>query len=853
MRKDWYHIILTNPIKTSFLHFSVGAFVIFMLGGIFYFFRHEEINVAFYISIPFGIGILGYVISSIIKDHNKSIEETLSKHIQENKELEFIAIELGNSKADELIEALSDTPLKTALDVAQKKLKKQLFDQSKSVWEEDQIHAYFELIRQDNCLIKIAENIVEHSSTLLRLKYCALYYADLKNQNRYDLAACYAFDRFMYPEISFEVGADWKSQAIQEKHHFISDNTPADYYPVSSLNSEEPNPKNIFILPLITGEKVIAIIEFGKNSAFHEDDVMLLEKIGAELGYPLLTRLNNKHKEYLLEESNKLTEELRHQQQRLEEGAIEMREKSEEVERINIKLEEQVQHINNLQFRQNTLLENASELILVYDAQKTLRYLSPSLKRILGYETFELEGMNDFHNVDAQGRLAFESLFEQLLAHPHRSVTIRYTYKKKNESYIWLEATGRNFLHHPAIAGIVLNTRDITQERVAEKEQEMRGKMQALSENSHDLIIRFGKNNKFLYVNPMVSKYAGLERKAFKKTTLGQIDIEASFKKEIEHLLANVRESKRVEKRHFDYLDKAGRNIVFEANTIPEKGEDGSIETILMVLHDITEQKKQERLVRESSNKIKESIQYSHRIQTAIIPRIDEINKELPESFMFYKSKDVVSGDFPWYSKQGDNIYFAAVDCTGHGVPGAMMSLIGHLLLNDILNSHEDIDPASILNMLHKKVVATLKQEEFHTNTSDGMDIALIKINKANKTLEFSGAHRPLYHISNGNLTQLKGDRFPIGGTQYKGLNSFTNNLINYQTGDTFFLYSDGYTDQFGGEKNRKYGLKRLRNLLLDNDMFSMQDLEKIIEEDFLTWKGNNKQTDDIIFIGLKL
>ena len=443
-------------------------------------------------------------------------------------------------------------------------------------------------------------------------------------------------------------------------------------------------------------------------------------------------------------------------------------------------------------------------------------------------------------------------MFDILLNDPHEQYTFQYSYRKKNGNTIWLEATGRNFLHHPAIKGIILNSRDITQKRIAEKEQIMRGKMQSLSENSQDLIIRFDLNANFLYVNPMVKAYTGNPKEFYKNQNLQTIGLSEEVTNSILDILSAAKRQKVIISREIAFAADDMPSRMLQVNAIPEFDAENELETILLVLHDITEMKEKESIIKKTNQKIKESINYSRRIQNAIIPMTEEIKKDLKDLFIFYKSKDVVSGDFPWYFKKDNLIYIAAVDCTGHGVPGAMMSLIGHLLLNDITNGEVDLSPAEILDSLHKKVVSTLQQDKAGTNTSDGMDIALIQIDTDTNQLQFAGAHRPLYYVQQGNLLQVKGDRFPIGGMQYKGKNEYNNHLIQYQKGDSFFVFSDGFTDQFGGEKNSKYGMKRLRNLIQENAMFNMHEMQNIIEEDFKNWMGKNKQMDDIIFIGFK-
>ncbi|MBW8049843.1 MAG: SpoIIE family protein phosphatase [Cytophagales bacterium] len=259
-------------------------------------------------------------------------------------------------------------------------------------------------------------------------------------------------------------------------------------------------------------------------------------------------------------------------------------------------------------------------------------------------------------------------------------------------------------------------------------------------------------------------------------------------------------------------------------------------------------------VIAKKNKDITASINYAYRIQDAILPDTDHLQKFFPDSFVLYKIKDVVSGDFPWLLQKEDDVYVTAVDCTGHGVPGAMLSMIGHFLLTEIISSKNIQQPATILSHLHDGVNNTLNQD-INLDSRDGMDIAFCKINTKKMELEYAGAHRPLLHLTNGDLNEIKGDRLPIGGTQYarKGREmKFTNHLIKIRKGDAIFFYSDGFTDQFGGPDEKKLMTTRVREVILNNKDKGMPEIGKVFEKTFDEWMGHNKQTDDAIFIGIR-
>ena len=259
-------------------------------------------------------------------------------------------------------------------------------------------------------------------------------------------------------------------------------------------------------------------------------------------------------------------------------------------------------------------------------------------------------------------------------------------------------------------------------------------------------------------------------------------------------------------------------------------------------------------LIEAQSKKILDSINYSLRIQQSIIPSAEIFADALGKHCVFYKPKDVVSGDFPWLIKKDKYVYFGAIDCTGHGVPGAMMSMIGNLLLNAIVhNGNECKTPSEILAELHKAVVSTLKQDAEGNKAADGMDASLCRIDFEGNELLFSGAHLPMLFLRNGELETFKGDKFPVGGMQYRNRNTYSDHDIKLIEGDKFFIFSDGIIDQVGGEENMKLMTSRLKEFILENKDVPMLNFREKINAKFDEFKGNHKQVDDVLLIGVEI
>jgi len=250
---------------------------------------------------------------------------------------------------------------------------------------------------------------------------------------------------------------------------------------------------------------------------------------------------------------------------------------------------------------------------------------------------------------------------------------------------------------------------------------------------------------------------------------------------------------------------------------------------------------------------ITDSINYAKRIQTAMLPPYRLFKSVFPSSFVLYMPKDIVSGDFYWINKLSDKIFVAAVDCTGHGVPGAFMSIIGFELFRKITNIEGLSRPSDILNRLNEDFHVIFKDVD-NVVLRDGMDVAFCSIDKKNMILEFAGAFNPLYLIRDNKITEIKGDRFAIGldETNFKD-QTFKNHLIPIQQGDIMYICSDGFADQFGGSDGKKYKYRRFRHLLLNLHRLSMEKQHEILENNVMEWRGMQEQVDDILVIGIKI
>jgi PAS domain S-box-containing protein len=325
----------------------------------------------------------------------------------------------------------------------------------------------------------------------------------------------------------------------------------------------------------------------------------------------------------------------------------------------------------------------------------------------------------------------------------------------------------------------------------------------------------------------------------------------------------------------------------FDMTVVPFLDNSGEVYQYIAIKIDIDEKKKAEQEIRikntelliqkleleEKNNEITSSIEYAKNIQRAMMPSDDLLDELLPRYFVLLQPKYIVSGDFYWATRDKHKIFFAVGDCTGHGVPGAFMSALGVSLLNEIVQRKDIFKPALILDELRRNLKKAMHQTDEDYFQRDGLDIALCAIDLNTMMLEYAGANRNLYLVrrileqkiitsefalkaniyeySEYTLLELKGDKMPIG-VHHNSDNTFSQASVKIRKRDTFYLASDGFQDQFGGAKNKKFGSKRLKQCLVEIQKNSITEQKQLLHEKFNSWKGENEQTDDMLIIGLK-
>lgn len=303
------------------------------------------------------------------------------------------------------------------------------------------------------------------------------------------------------------------------------------------------------------------------------------------------------------------------------------------------------------------------------------------------------------------------------------------------------------------------------------------------------------------------------------------------------------------------YREKKKANVLLayqNAEIMQQKEEISAQRDEIEKRKEVAEKQRDE--ITEQKHEIDDSIRYAKRIQHAVLSQTEQVAPFVKEMFTMFKPKDVVSGDFYFvkYIERSDILIAAAADCTGHGVPGAFMSMLGVTFLNEICSKPEIQHANEVLNILREYVIKSLHQTGKFGEQKDGMDISLIALSIKNKTVEFSGANNPLYLIRNNELIEFKGDKMPIGIHDRADL-PFTNKTIPIEEGDCIYLFSDGFADQFGGEKGRKYMYKKFKDFFLSIHQKPMAEQQELLAQESVNWRGSLEQIDDQIIMGIRI
>ncbi len=794
-----------------------------------------------------------YIMNRAIREYE---ERVVASQQLLKRNTEFAQL-LSDGENPEPYDEMMETDLGKALRMIHINIKADRRKESEQGWITEGKDIVSKILREYHEMEELSYQILKVLNSYIQSTQAAFYLYNEESKLLINKAT-YAYNRKKQVEQEFKIGEGLVGQCAFEMDYIYRTEIPEDYITISSGILGDQKPESILLVPLISNEVLQGVLEFAfLKERIPKLTIQFLLELGEIIARTILNLKMNLRTQKWLEESQIMTEELQKNEAQLQMTAKEMASAQNNLERANIQLEGKINEARHANNRLHLMLEHASEIISIYDRDATLTYISPSVINIFGYSVEEMMAGKDLERIGKDDATRLRRIFDHLLENPGAMESLEYSFIRKNGERIFLRTYCRNMLDDTAIKGFLLNTTDITESVRVEREQRLKTRMQALSENSTDLILRISTSGDIYYANPIVEEYTDIAPSSIVNRNKSEVPFKQAITTLLDEILTSMAQSP--VKKNFQLTlpmetGKLRTDRILNVDAIPEfQGKE--LETILIVGHDITEAKQTEKEIKVQNRKVQDSINYAERIQSSILPDIAHIRKAFPRSFVYYQPRDVISGDFPWFFETDDSFYIAAVDCTGHGVPGALLSLVGLFLMNNITGLNPGISAGDLCESLHLEVRKALKQDLDKSDTRDGMDMALCRFMKQRPVMEFAGAHRPLYLLSEGEVTIHKGDRKAIGGLKHprKPEKPFTNMEVPYRPGDKFFFFTDGLTDQMGGPEGLKYGSARVRQVLLENAGYTIPQFNDHFRSDFAAWMDNDQQLDDLLLIGIEV
>ena len=530
---------------------------------------------------------------------------------------------------------------------------------------------------------------------------------------------------------------------------------------------------------------------------------------------------------------------------------------------ISKELKEKVPATNNVDDKAKEytyFFNNCHDLICIANSEGYFERLNPQFEKLLGYTLQELteRPFLDFVHPDDLSATLLEMA---KLSNGAKTINFANRYRKTNGDYLWLEWSSSTDLNTGKTYAIA---RDISKMKIVEDQlKQSKLFLETILHNIPDMVfVKEAKDLRFVKMNKAGEELLGLTEDQL----IGKNDHDL-FPKDMADEFTQRDSEVLAKKGYLEILEepidtKRGKRWL-HTQKIPILDEHGNPSHLLGISSDITLRKKaQEKqalsynVIRSKHKDIIDSLNYAKRIQEAFMPAIDPAWLQLSDAFIVNEPKDILSGDFHWshYDKTNNCSYLALGDCTGHGVPGSLMTMLSvQLLEHHILRYEQKRNPKKVLDKVHASMVRFLAQDGALKSVSDGMEVVLFRIDHADQKIFFSSAGRPFYHVANGQLQCIKQSKFSVGGVISGIDKQFELGSISYDKGDRIYAFSDGFADQFGGKKGRKM-LRKRRDLILQE--IQAEDFKhhgRLLNDFFQDWKGNNSQVDDMIIMGICL
>lgn len=480
-----------------------------------------------------------------------------------------------------------------------------------------------------------------------------------------------------------------------------------------------------------------------------------------------------------------------------------------------------------------TGLEQTSNSIMITDTKGNIEYVNKAFEQISGYKKSEVLGKNPrILKTGHTSQEEYKNLWATIAS--GKVWQGELLNRRKDGSTYWEESTISPVINeYGKIDTYIAIKEDVTEKRQIKQNLES---MALFARLNPEPVFRFDGKGIILRANPAANL-------AFEMDNIEGQNIDDLLPEIHKFNCEKFISEERIEIMEATVHDRIYRFIL---RGLPEIG------VVQTYGSDITKRKHAEEKVKKQKQSIDSSIQYASRIQNAILPSQKIFADRFPDSFILYKPRDVVSGDFYWLKDYRDKTIVVASDCTGHGVPGAFMSMLGVALLNEIINADPDTEAGIILDQLRYNLKATLSQNDKENQAKDGMDMSLCIVNHKENTMQFAGAYNSIYMIRDGELIEHKADKMPIG-SHIKEKPHFTTQNITLQKKDAIYMLSDGYPDQFGGPNSMKINKKGFKEIISANVDQPMLEQKAILDQHFTDWKGNMDQVDDVLVMGFRI
>jgi len=543
------------------------------------------------------------------------------------------------------------------------------------------------------------------------------------------------------------------------------------------------------------------------------------------------------------------------------------------LEEKNAEIEAQSEELSNANLELEKLSIVASETVnavAILDNKGNFDWINAGYTKLYGYTLQLLKNELGQNIKDASTNPYINELIEKSV-NQKKSVKFETYVQTRNEENLWVQTTLTPIINNVGeVTKLVSIDSDITEIKEAEeqiKEQNKKimaqsselefknselAKLSLVAEETDNAVIIANNSGEIEWVNPGFEKLHETTIDQYKQKNGSNI-VNNNLSPDILDLIASgLRDQKSVT---YSTKTKTGKNneLWLQTSLTPMYDNQGNLTKLFAIDADITKIKIAEQKIAKQNKDIRSSIIYASRIQTAVLPPQEYLKTVLPEHFIMFRPRDIVSGDYYWVTNIEQKVLFTAADSTGHGVPGAFMSMLGVAFLNEITakSSYDELRPDLILNKLRNKVKLYLRQTGKEGESKDGYDICFCVLDKEKNELHYAGAHNPLLLVRNGEMIQYQADEMPIG-IYYQEKSTFTNHIIKPQKDDVIYLFSDGYPDQFGGSRRRKFMIKRFRTMLTEISNENLKTQKEILEQRFDEWKGNFQQLDDVVVMGVR-